>query len=684
MDSKLTNPVKMKKISMIFLSAALIASLALLTDCSPKGDFTQPELGSRSVKILTKGGYKFKDLNKNGKLDLYEDWRQASEERAADLLSQMTIEEKAGFMIISQINMVQEGNEFTSELNEEDVVARVNMFTGNELSEPVVNVSGTTRGIKERHLLHFILRANAPAKVIAEWSNNVQAVAEDARLGIPAIYASNPRNHIATDNSVGLNVGSSAFTQWPGTLGLAATNDLSLVREFAESAAMEWTAAGIRKGYMYQADLATEPRWNRIEGTFGEDADLVSGIMREIVLGFQGEKSGPHSVVLTTKHFHGAGAEMDGQDAHYDYGKNQVYPGGMMDYHLKPFIAAIEAGTSAIMPYYALPHQTEYEEVGFAFNKGILTGLLREKLGFKGIINSDTGPIDNMPWGVENLSVTERYQKAIEAGVDIFSGSADPSRILETIRSGLVTEARIDESVLRLLKEKFDIGLFENPYVDPVVADSIANNAGFREKADLAFRKSIVLLRNDKSLLPVKPGTKIYFEAFLNSRQSDNPHNVIIPENNEWGVEFVKSPSEADFVILWLTPSSSLFGGRRGGREGSSPGAVPIDLLLSKNMIDVAYVNRIASTKPTAIVVNFSKPFVISEIDRNASTLLATFGTTYSALIDVITGKFNPAGKMPFTIPVSQQAAVDNLEDVPGTLEKEGYALFRSGEGISY
>lgn len=671
------------KIHFRILSAswALIITI-LFSACSPKGEIHQPELGARSVKLLTKSGLKFKDLNKNGKLDRYEDWRLPTDERISDLLPRMTIEEKAGFMIISQLNMTQKDGEFTSDLVEEDAVSTRNLFTSDSLAEPEVNASGTTKGINERNLRHFILRANAPAGIIAEWSNNVQAVAEASRLGIPAIYASNPRNHVAVDNFIGFNVGNTTFTQWPGTLGLAAMSDPALVREFAESSAREWVSSGIRKGYMYQADLATEPRWGRIEGTFGEDADLVSEIMRQIVFGFQGEKLGPNSVALTTKHFPGAGPEKDGQDAHFDYGKNQVYPGKMMDYHLKPFKAAIDAGTSAIMPYYALPHETEYEEVGFAFNKGILNDLLRNKLGFKGIINSDTGPITSMPWGVEKLSVPERYAKALDAGVDLFSGLADPSKLLGAVKSGLVTEARIDESIVRLLREKFELGLFENPYTVPEKADSIANNQSFREKADLAFHKSIVLLRNNKSLLPVKPKTRVYFEASYTTRRGgeSNPHKVIIPEDNNWDIEFTDTPSGADLVILWITPSG---GGMMGMQRNAGP--TPIDLTLSKNSVDVNYVNKLISSKPVVLVINFSKPWVINEIDnKNTNCILATFGTTSSALLDVITGKFNPSGKMPFAVPVSQKAVENNLTDVPGNMEPEGYALFKFGEGLSY
>ena len=313
--------------------SVLTAGLLLFAGCSGR-QYVQPELGTRTVQLIEKNGYSFKDLNKNAKLDPYEDWRLTPEDRAADLLGQMTLEEKLGFMLITQMNMKSSA---TSELNEEDAVTRGNIFTGVELAEEKINASGTTKGILERNLRHFILRANAPARTMAEWTNNVQEVAERSRLGIPVIFASNPRNHVAVDNSMGLNVGNSYLTQWPGTLGLAATNDLDLIRTFARTAAEEWVACGIRKGYMYQLDLSTEPRWNRIEGTFGENADRVAEIARALVQGFQGETLGTGSVALTMKHFPGGGAEMKGWDSHFSYGRNLVYPGGMFDYHIKPF-----------------------------------------------------------------------------------------------------------------------------------------------------------------------------------------------------------------------------------------------------------------------------------------------------------------------------------------------------------
>jgi beta-glucosidase len=470
-------------------------------------------------------------------------------------------------------------------------------------------------------------------------------------------------------------------------LGMAAMRDYKLTREFAEIAAKEWTAVGLRKGYMYMADLATEPRWNRTEGTFGEDADLSSNMIREIVLGFQGPKLGKKSVAMTTKHFPGGGPQEGGQDSHFDWGKFAHYPGGNFNNHVKPFIAAIKAGTSSIMPYYSAPKGKEFEEVGFSFNKAIIDDLLRKKLGFKGIINSDTGPIEMMPWGVESLSLEERYTKALEAGVDIFSGSADPTILLNTVKKGLVKESRINESVGRLLKEKFELGLFENPFVDVDQAQKIVGNNVFQIKADLALRKSIVLLRNDEKALPISKKTKVYFEMYKEeaaprgpqtstSSAPKSPIRVLKPDFKLENVEIVSTKEEADMVLLWLFPST-------GGLFTS--GGKPIELSLSKNKIDVNHVNEIISSKPTIVVINFTNPWVIDEIDKgNAKTILATFGTSSEALLDVIIGKFKPTGKMPFTIPSSEKAVAENKSDLPGSMENPGYSLFNFGAGLSY
>ncbi len=695
----------------IYAISVICLILALVVSCTAgKEKEPQPVLGTRSVAIIEKKGLKFKDLNKNGKLDKYEDWRLTPEERSKDLLSKMSLNEKAGFMLINSANMIGTrraeasenklaasdlddgagrsefpgGGGFGQNRNRQGAQERPREGAAGANGERIANMNssaGTVKVVKEFHNRHFILRSNESARITAEWANKLQSLCESEPLGIPAIIASNPRNNITTNASLGTSVGTTIFSSWPGELGLSAMRDLSLTGEFANIARQEWTAVGLRKGYMYMADLATEPRWSRVNGTFGENADWVAQMMREVVLGFQGEKLNPTSVALTTKHFPGGGSGYKGQDSHFDWGKKEVYPGGMFRNNLISFQAAIDAGTSAIMPYYSLPSGTEYEEVGYAFNKGVITDLLRNQMGFKGIINSDTGPLTGMPWGVEKLTKQERYKKAIEAGVNIFSGESDPAMLINVIDSGMVDISYIDNSVLRLLKEKFELGLFENPYVDEDAAEKIVNNDKFRERAAVAMRKSIVLLRNNNNALPLKPGLKVYFESLQRNARgpaSDAP-NIYALNDNKYQVEFVKTPDKSDIAILWIQPTgNSLF-----GSSGS-----PISLSLSKCSVDVNYINRIASQKPTILVINYTNPWVINEIyndkTKNIAAILATFGTTPDAVLDVITGKFNPSGKMPFSTPVSDLAVENQKEDVPGYLEGAAYALFNYDEGLSY
>ena len=709
----------MKK-NVTILIASILVIIMLASCAGGKETKPQPVLGTRSVAIIEKRGLKFKDLNKNGKLDKYEDWRLTPEERSKDLLSKMSLAEKTGFMMTNSLSPVGSsraaasgGKLSASDLDEGGgqsqggggrrgfgggqgtpagvpTGAEAPAGRGAQTGEQVARMggggsTGTTKVVKEFHNRHFILRLSESPRSLAEWSNKLQALCESEPLGIPAIVISNPRNHITTNPSLGTSFGTTAFSAWPGELGMSATKDPALIREFADIARQEWLATGIRRVYGYQADLATEPRWSRVNGTFGENAEWVATIQRELVLGFQGEKLGPTSVGLTTKHFPGGGSGENGYDSHNAYGKAEVYPGGMFSNNLIPFQAAVDAGTAAIMPYYSLPKGTEYEEVGFAYNKGIITDILRTKMGFKGIINTDTGPLSGMPWGVENLTIHERYKKMLESGVNTFSGVSDPAILIETIDSGMVDICLIDNSVTLLLNELFTLGLFENPYVDEDAAERLVNNSQFQERASLAMRKSIVLLRNENNSLPVKPKTKIYFESL--GRNSATPgasnQNIYLVKDNKYDVQFVKTPAEADLVLLWIVPTGvSVFGA---GSETPKPAS----LSLSKVAVNVDYVNKITARKPTVLIINYTNPFVINEIyndktKANIKGLLATFGTTTDALLDVITGKSNPTGKMPFSTPVSDEAVANQKEDVPGYLEGEDYALFKYNEGISY
>jgi beta-glucosidase len=613
----------------------------------------QPEIGARVVEVLRVEGLLFRDLDKNGKLDAYEDWRRPVAERVDDLVRQMTLEEKAGLMVGPSLPMGPGGTV------REDPVYGVNPFAGGAAA---MLSPGTTDAITKRHIVQFINRENADPRTMATWTNAVQQVAEGRRLGTPVLFVTNPRNHYGAAATFGIAEASGAFSQWPGTLGLAATRDVALVEEFATIAAREYVSVGIRGAYHPTADVATEPRWGRFRETFGEDANLTAEMIAALVRGFQGRELGPASVALTTKHFPGAGPASEGQDAHFPWGRNQVYPGKNLEYHLLPWKAAIREGTAMIMPYYAVPKGITGEDVGMAYNKEIVTDLLRGKLGYTGVVNSDTGITTGMPWGVEPLSLKERYKKAIEAGVDRLGGDSTPETIVALVKEGGLTEARIDESARRILRVFFALGLFENPYVSPEAAARTVRKAEFQEKADLAQRKSIVLLKNTGDLLPLRKGVRMYVEG------------VDAAVAARYGYVSTGHVEDADVAILRVSA----------GRGGLGPGlrargAVPIDLTLPAETL--TRLRAVLKQKPTVVALHLDNPLVVPELASEAGALLATFGVSDEALFDVLTGKHAPMGKLPFEMPSSMDAVRAQLEDVPHDSKAP---LFPIGSGLTY
>jgi beta-glucosidase len=624
------------------------------------------------VTVLEAGGQRFKDLNKNGRLDPYEDWRRPVEDRVTNLLSFMTLEEKAGLMVGPTLPMGPDG------AISEGRDAAPNPFGG------ASGGVGTSDAVVDRHIRQFINRVNTHPRTMATWLNRVQQLAERTRLGIPALFVTNPRNHMGSDARLGIDEATGSFSQWPGTLGLAATRDPALVEEFASMAAEEYVSVGIRGAYHPQADLATEPRWGRISGTFGEDAALTSRLVTALVRGFQGATLGPRSVAVTVKHFPGGGPAFEGQDSHYVYGKNQAYPGKNFQYHLLPFQAAIEAGAAAMMPYYSIPKGITREEVGMAYNSEIVTNLLRRKLGFDGIVNSDSGITTNMAWGVESLTVEQRYKKAIDAGTDLIGNDATPEYVVTLVRKGELTEKRIDESARRILRVRFALGIFENPYADPDQAAATVRKANFQQSADVAQRKSIVLLKNSNALLPLSPAaTRIYLEGLDAAVASRHGYTV------------VDRPEDADVCVVKIVPGRRA--GPAAGRAGTGPegpgqgrgrgrgiggldtGGAPIVLTLSDELLSP--VRATMRLKPTVVAIHLDRPYVIPELAREAAALVATFGVTDAALFDVISGAFPPTGRLPFELPSSMDAVRAQKEDVPCDSRDP---LFACGAGLSY
>lgn len=481
-------------------------------------------LGSRVKALLPVGTLQFRDLNGNGRLEPYEDWRLPALRRVDDLVGRMTRDEKAGLMLIDTLNGSCGG------------------------AVPPLGFDLVNR----QHMHRFIFRnvvdkqpACAPdmgmragsrltPREAASFTNSMQAVAEGTRLGIPLLFKSNARNHVERDPRTGINNASGAMTEFPKEAGLAAAAlggagadgapDLGVLRGFGSVVGTEWRSIGLRGMYGYMADLSTEPRWYRVHETFTEDAELASGIMRSLVESLQGGPLHPQSpVALTMKHFPGGGPQQLGLDPHYSFGKNQVYPAGRFGEHMKPFVAAIDAGVASIMPYYGVPvgvtHDgVRYDETGMAFSRQIVTGLLRGRLGFQGYVNSDTGIVTERAWGLEHRPVPERVAAAINGGTDVLSGFQDVAIITDLVRSGLVSESRLTEAARRLLLPMFQLGLFENPYVDATAADSQVGAVAHQRQALEVQRRSIVLLQNANlpatpaavPVLPVATAQRVY------------------------------------------------------------------------------------------------------------------------------------------------------------------------------
>ena len=493
--------------------------------------------------------------------------------------------------------------------------------------------------------------------------------AEQSRLGIPVTIASDPRNHFSRNI---FSMAATDFSQWCETLGLAAIGDVELVRRFADIVRKEYLAVGIRVALHPQIDLATEPRWPRISGTFGEDAYLSARLAKAYIEGFQGETLGSYSVACMTKHFPGGGPQNEGLDPHFEFQKGQVYPGDNFDYHLIPFEAAFAAKTAAIMPYYGVPMDQTDENVAMSFNKAIITSLLREKYQYDGVVCTDWGLITDvhMPdtvwparaWGVEHLSESERVKKAIDAGVDQFGGESCPEYVIELVKTGRLSEARINQSVWRLLRLKFQLGLFDNPFVDEDEVSKVLGRPDSIAAGLVSQQRAMTLLKNEGHVLPLQGQPKIFVKN-------------IDPSVAAQYAEVVATPEEADFAILRLETPWVPVKVKNPFARGFHHGDLDFKGQVKAEILDLL------RTVPTIVVLYLDRPAVIPEINQSAKALLAEYGAADVAVLDVIFGKANPEGKLPFELPSSMEAVKNQKADVPYDSENP---LDPFGFGLSY
>lgn len=596
-----------------------------------KGGQTLGYSPKSGVKIIQVDGLAFKDLNKNGKLDIYEDWRKPVAERAKDLAAKMTVEQMAGLMLYSRHQAVP--------------APEAGMFTGTYNGKPF-SASGVKPSdlsdqqiafLTKDNLRHVLMTSVVSPIVAAEWNNNIQALVEGIGVGIPANNSSDPRNGANKDAEYNAGSGGS-ISQWPEELGLSATFDPSITEQFGAIAGKEYRALGIATALSPQIDLATEPRWNRFVGTFGEDPKLATDMARAYVDGFQTspeaieayEGWGNLSVNAMIKHWPSGGPEEGGRDGHFAYGKFAVYPGNNFETHMKPFTDGafkLNGGTkkaSAVMPYYTISFDQDKkygENVGNGFSKYIVTDLLRNRFGYEGVVCTDwlitgnEGPTPDVfagkSWGVEKLSVAERHYKVLMAGVDQFGGNNDINPVLEAYQMGIKEHGeafmrkRFEQSAVRLLLNIFRVGLFENSYLDPAETKAIVGKPEFMKAGYDAQLKSIVMIKNQNKTLPIAKGKTVYIPkrvtpAGINFFGQPSPEKIEYPVNLELIKKYytvTDDASKADFAIVFI--KSPISGGySRADREAGGNGYVPISLQLKDYTAVDARAQSIAAGDP--------------------------------------------------------------------------------------
>ncbi len=699
------------------------------------------------IDILEVDGYAFKDLNRNGKLDPYEDWRLDDEERIKDLVSQMSIEDIAGLMLYS-------GHQSIKTPGDDLFALRfAGTYGGKSFHESDADITDLTDQqktfLKDDKLRHVLITSVDSPEVAARWTNHVQAFVEGIDLGIPANNSSDPRHGSSSNGEYEVGAGG-AISQWPSQLGLAATFDPDLVEEFGQIASKEYRALGIATALSPQIDLATEPRWSRFHGTFGEGTKLSVDMARAYVDGFQTTEDsengwGQDSVNAMIKHWPGGGAGEGGRDAHFAYGKYSVFPGDNLSEALLPFTeGALKLNgrtemASAVMPYYTISYNQDIkygENVGNSYSKYIIRDLLRGHYGFDGVICTDWGITKDNPkvdsfgttsWGVEHLNVNERHYKAIMAGVDQFGGNNEAAPIIAAYKMGCASQgeeamtSRMQQSAARLLRNIFHTGLFENPYCDVEHTKETVGNPEYMKKGYEAQLKSMVMLKNKNHILPLDrckvyvpdrhyAPTKTMFGGDVPARDEAAIDSAILSKY----FDVVDTPEEADVAIVLMdSPQSS---GYIDGylpislqyrpytattaREFSIAGGDPYED--SKNRSYKGKTNYTVNEcdldilldtkekmgdKPVITILNLKNPTVVGEFEDKVDAILVNFQSSNQAALDIITGKYEPSGLLPCQMPKNMETVEANYEDVPRDMEcyqdEEGHT-YEFGYGLNF
>lgn len=696
--------------------------------------------GRSGVTILQVDGSNFKDLNKNGKLDKYEDWRLSVDERAEDLASQMSIEQIAGLMLYSAHQAIpsQSSGFYAGHYN------------GQAFDPTGMNAWDLTDEqkafLENDNLRHVLITSVESPEIAARWNNNMQAFVEGSGLGIPGNTSSDPRHSWQSGGTAEFNVGGgSDISVWPDGLAMAATFDPGIVRQFGEVAAQEYRAMGITTALSPQIDLGTEPRWYRIGMSFGEDPKLVTDMAKAYIDGMQTSTGndeiahgwGYKSVNAMVKHWPGGGPEEGGRDAHWAYGKFAVYPGRNLDIHIKPFSEGafnLDGRTktaAAVMPYYTISYDQDKkdgENVGNGFSEYFISDLLRNKYKYDGVVCTDwlitanEAPTPDgfagKPWGVESLSVEQRHYKVLMAGVDQFGGNNDIKPVLAAYRMGVEEHGeefmrkRFERSAVRLLKNMFRIGLFENPYLDPSESAATVGNPDFMKMGYDAQVRSIVLLKNKKSVLPIDRSKTVYIPELYFPAEEDWFGNITPAKTaNPVPLDLIRAyynvtddPEKADVAIVFIKSPTNPGGGySREDRKNGGNGYIPITLqygpykavyartksiaagdpVIDPDVTDRSYKDKTVTAgnisdltavtdtrkamkdKPVIVVVNAAGPMIFNEFERSVDGLLVRFGVSDRAVMDILSGVAEPSGLLPVQMPADMRTVEQQLEDIP-------------------
>lgn len=697
-----------------------------------------PTLGystSSGITILTIDRLAFKDLNKNGKLDKYEDWRLPVDERAKDLASKLSIEQIAGLMLYS-------GHESIPGRRGPMGPVTYNGMPFDSSGQKASDLSDQQKSflIKD-NLRHVLVTSVQSPEIAAQWNNNMQALVEGSGFGIPANNSSDPRN--GTNSGVEYTAGAGGkISQWPDEIGLAATFDPAVVKDFGSIAAKEYRALGITTALSPQIDLGTEPRWSRINGTFGEDPLLDADMARAYVDGFQtstGESEiadgwGYNSVNAMIKHWPGGGSGEGGRDAHFAYGKFAVYPGNNFDEHLISFVdGAMKLSgktkmASALMPYYTISYNRDKngENDGNSYSKYLITDLLRNKYGYDGVVCTDwlvTADEGKTPeifagksWGMESKTVAERHYKVLMAGVDQFGGNNIAGPVIEAYQMGIKDHgeasmrARFEVSAVRLLKNILRVGLFENPYLDIETSKQMVGNPGFMKAGFEAQLKSIVLLKNQNKLLPLQKNKTVFIpkkytpssQGFFGPPSKEKYDDAVNPDLLKKYFNSTDDPSKADYAIVFVSNPSGGAGYDANDRKNGRTGYVPITLQYEPYTATVAREHSLAAGdpveptvkdrtyrgkkitaanlkdlltirqtkvamkgKPVIVIATIAKPMIFAEFEKDADAILVDFGVQNQAILDVLTGDYEPSGLLPVQMPADMKTVELQDEDIP-------------------